>query len=73
MASDQNQNNLTDTSSEKIWDLSPMPLVDKTEQIGVKIKNNFPLLKLINFTVIIVVRYQLKPVKKFIFIYIGSN
>ena len=33
------------------------------KQVGAKFKNNFPFLKLINFIVIIVVRYQLKPPK----------
>ena len=32
----------------------------KKEQIGAKFKNAFPFLKTINFTVINVIRYQLK-------------
>ena len=35
----------------------------KNEQIGAKIRNTFPFLKTINFTVINVIRYQLKPIK----------
>ena len=33
-----------------------------------KFKNTFPFFKTINFTVIYVIRYQLKPVKMFIYI-----
>ena len=37
--------------------------VDKKEQIGAKFKNDFHFLKTINFTVINVIRYQLKSIK----------
>ena len=36
---------------------------DKKEQIGAKFKITFPFLKPINFTIIFVIRYQLKPQK----------
>ena len=47
------ENNLTYDSLEKIWDLSPMLLVNrpKNEQLGAKFKNTFLFLKTINFTV----------------------
>ena len=40
----------------------------KKEQIGAKFRNTFPFLKTFNFTVINVIRYQLKSLKcSFIF------
>ena len=39
--------------------MRPVNMSEK-KQIGAELKNNFPFLKTINFTVISVIRYQMK-------------
>ena len=52
-------------SLDKIRDLTTMRLVYKStkKQINAKFKKTFPFLKIFNFTVINVIRYQLKSLK----------
>ena len=57
------QDKLTYTSLKKMQDLSSMRLVERSTKRSAKFINAFLFLKTFNFTVIIVIRYQLKSLK----------
>ena len=65
------RNNLTYNSIEKIGDVSSMQLLtgQAKEQRGGKFKNTFPFLKTINFTVIKVIRCQLKSLNVHLYLH----
>ena len=58
------QNKIAYFSLEKIWDVSSMLLDNRSTKNSKKFKNTFLFLKTINSTVINVIRYQLKSLKR---------